>query len=58
VNARKEGLISEWGITTSVKSFLLNGSNGVCLIRAFSTIFSSVVQSAEHSAPALKITQE
>jgi beta-glucosidase-like glycosyl hydrolase len=28
------------------------------LIRVFSTILSSIVQSAEHSAPALKIAQE
>jgi beta-glucosidase-like glycosyl hydrolase len=28
------------------------------LIRAFSTILSSSVQSAEHTAPALKMTQE
>jgi hypothetical protein len=49
VNARKGGF--------DFRAFLLNGSNCVCLIRVFSTIPFSVVQSAEHSAPALTMTQ-
>jgi beta-glucosidase-like glycosyl hydrolase len=58
VNVRKEGLISEAGPRRQWKSLLLNGSHYVCLICAFSTIISSVVQSAEHSAPARKMAQE
>jgi beta-glucosidase len=57
VNAMKEGLISEAGITTAVKSFFADRFK-LRMFDPFSTILSPVVRLAEHSAPVLKITQE